>query len=200
MITLVPGSIVTGILVTRYRNYVYPIRTGWLLTTAASGLTIILDDTTHPAVWVITLIILGLGHGAILNAQNFATQTLCDDGQEGSAASTYAFLRQFGMAISVGIGGSVFQNTMATKLERDGLTSDIAAQSESFITEISRLPESDPLKPQVINAYLFGLRNVYILYTAISGGALLLSFLIEQRDMTKEIRTNHRLRTSQFNE
>lgn len=104
------------------------------------------------------------------------------------------------MAIGVGIGGSVFQNTMATKLERDGLTSDIAAQSESFITEISRLPESDPLKPQVINAYLFGLRNVYILYTAISGGALLLSFLIEQRDMTKEIRTNHRLRTSQFNE
>ena len=130
MFTLGPGSIVTGILVTRYHNCTYPIWIGWVVTTLVSGLTIPWDETTHTATWIVILLILGLGHGAILNAQNFATQALCDAGQEGRAASMYAFLRQFGMAVGVGVGGSVFQNTMSTKLAWEGLSTDIAANSK----------------------------------------------------------------------
>jgi len=195
MLTLVPSSIITGILVTRFQNYTYPIWIGWILTTTGSGLTILWDDTTHLAAWVIILVILGLGHGTVLNAQNFATQALCSTGLEGNAASMYAFLRQFGMALGVGVGSSVFQNSMSIKLIWEGLSPAIATQSEAFITNISILPEGSLFKEQVLDAYSYGFRGVYILFTAISGVGFLLSLFIKQVDMMKEIKTEHKLLT-----
>lgn len=93
---------------------------------------------------------------------------MCNRGQEGIAAAMYGFLRQFGMAIGVGVGGSAFQNIMALKLTRDGLPTGIAAQSESFITELLKLPDS-AFKSRILEAYVFGFRGVFAVYVAISG-------------------------------
>jgi predicted MFS family arabinose efflux permease len=125
MITLVPGSILTGLLVTHTNNYRYPIWAGWVLTTVASGLTLIWNVDTPAGLWASTLVLLGFGHGAILNAQNFASQAMCNRGEEGVAAAMYGFVRQFGMAVGVGVGGSAFQNLMALKLMWDGLPTGI---------------------------------------------------------------------------
>ncbi|KAK3933999.1 major facilitator superfamily transporter [Diplogelasinospora grovesii] len=190
MVTLVPGSIMTGLLVTRTKNYRYPIWTGWALTGVATGLTLIWDVDTPAAVWVTTLVILGFGHGAILNAQNFAAQAVCKQGEEGLAAAMYGFLRQFGMALGVGVGGSAFQNVMALKLKWEGLPTDIAAQSESFVIDLLKLPDS-AFKSRVLDAYVFGFRGVYAVYVGISGLAFLLSLLVKRFDMDKEINTSH---------
>lgn len=69
MLTLVPASMITGLLITRFNSYRWPIWAGWVLCTIACGLTTMWDHNTHIAVWVISLIILGFGHGAILNAR-----------------------------------------------------------------------------------------------------------------------------------
>lgn len=191
MVTLVPGSILTGILVTRTNNYRHPIWAGWALTTLASGLTLVWDLDTPPTLWATTLVVLGFGHGAILNAQNFAAQAMCKEGEEGLAAAMYGFLRQFGMALGVGVGGSTFQNVMLLKLEREGLSADIAMQSKSFIAELLRLPDDSVFKIQVLDAYVFGFRGVYAVYVAVSGVALLLSFLIKRFDMNEELNTDH---------
>ncbi|KAH8758034.1 major facilitator superfamily domain-containing protein [Diaporthe sp. PMI_573] len=74
MVTLVPGSIAIGAIVTHTANYCWPIRVGWALVTTASGLSLVFDKDTPVALWAIILVILGLGHGAVLNAQNFAAQ------------------------------------------------------------------------------------------------------------------------------
>src|SRR5262249_10860851 len=115
-LTLIPGSVVVGAIVTRVNRYRWAIWSGWAVTTLACGLTILWDRNTSTAIWVITLIILGLGQGFILNAQNFAPQAICLPRDEASAASMYVFLRSFGGAIGVGIGGAVFQNVMKIKL------------------------------------------------------------------------------------
>ncbi|KAH7303736.1 major facilitator superfamily domain-containing protein [Stachybotrys elegans] len=49
-------------------------------------LTILWDVNTTTSLWVTTLVILGVGHGSILNAQNFAAQAMCRPGEEGLAA------------------------------------------------------------------------------------------------------------------
>ncbi|KAJ9129969.1 hypothetical protein NKR23_g12400, partial [Pleurostoma richardsiae] len=148
MFTLVPGSIATGLLVTRTNDYTRPVWAGWSLTTLACGLMLLWDGGTPAAVWAVTLVVLGLGHGAVLNAQNFATQAMCGRGEEGRAAAMYAFLRQFGMAVGVGVGGSTFQNAMALKLGREGLPRDIAAQSAGFVAKLQQLPDgSHPQNP-----------------------------------------------------
>ena len=93
-------------------------------------------------------------------------------GEEGIAAAMYGFLRHFGMAIGVGVDCSAFQNIMSLKLRRDGLPTGIAAQSESFVTELLGLPDS-AFKSRVLEAYVFGFRGVFAVYAAISGLALL---------------------------
>lgn len=192
MVTLVPSSILTGILVTRINDYRYPIWAGWVLTTVGSGLTLRWDGDTPPALWATTLVLLGLGHGAILNAQNFASQAMCNRGEEGIAAAMYGFLRQLGTAIGVSVGGSAFQNMMWRKLEWDGLPR--GTQRGGFVTELLKLPTDGELKPGVLDAFVFGFQGVFTVYLAISGVALLLSLSIKRFNLDKELQTNHRLR------
>ncbi|KAH8664348.1 major facilitator superfamily transporter [Xylariales sp. PMI_506] len=192
MFTLVPGSVIVGGLVTRTNNYQWAIWSGWVMLTLGSGLMLMWDVDTSIAQWAVTLVILGFGHGAILNAQNFATQAMCDPGEEGAAAAMYGFLRQFGMALGVGIGGSAFQNIMSLKLKWEGLSTDIAKNSEGFIPELLAMPAGAE-KTSILDAYVFGFRGVYAVYVGIAGAALMISLLIKKYDMNKEIATEHKL-------
>ncbi|KAH8763814.1 major facilitator superfamily transporter [Diaporthe sp. PMI_573] len=191
MITLVPSSIGTGAVVTRTGRYRWPIRLGWILLTVSSGLTMIFDRATPIAAWVVILIALGFGHGAVLNAQNFAAQAMCMSGREGQAAAMYAFLRQFGMTLGVVIGGTIFQNIMSIKLRSQGLSTDIALHSEAFLVELARLPANSDLKNQILDAYVYGLSGLYLFFTCMSAIAFLLSLLIREFEMQEEVRTDH---------
>jgi hypothetical protein len=193
MFTLVPGSVFVGILVTRLNNYRWAIWSGWALTAIASGLMIMWDVDTSVAQWATTLVILGFRHGAILNAQNFATQAMCKAGEEGAAAAMYGFLRQFGMALGVGVGGSAFQNVMSLKLNWEGLPADIAKNAEGFVGKVWALPDGTQ-KSAILDAYVFGFKGVYAVYVGVAGVAFLASMLIQQYDMNKGIETKHTLR------
>jgi predicted MFS family arabinose efflux permease len=104
---------------------------------------------------------------------------MCKRDEEGEAAAMYAFSRQFGIAFGVGVGGTVFQNVMGMKLEWQGLHPGIAKISEAFLAELSRLPADDVTGSYATEAYIFGLRGVYLLVTCMSAAAFLLSTLLE---------------------
>lgn len=78
----------------------------------------------------------------------------------GAAAATYTFLRQIGMAIGVGIGGTVFQNAMALKLSWEGLETNIAKHSEVFIAELKQMPNGSVLKLHILDAVLGCVVNI----------------------------------------
>lgn len=194
MLTLVPGSIITGVLITRWNGYRWPIWSGWVVTTIACGLSTMWDADTSIGIWVVTLILLGFGHGAVLNAQNFASQAICNDGEEAAAAAMYGFLRHFGTALGVGIGGSAFQNIMALKLSWTDLPNgaEIAKNAEAFIVQLLEMPESQE-KTQIVDGYVFGFQGVYRVYLGISAVAFLISLSIKHYDMNKELATDHQL-------
>jgi hypothetical protein len=153
---------------------------------------ILWDVNTSVAQWAITLVILGFGHGAILNAQNFATQAMCKPGEEGAAAAMYGFMRQFGTAVGVGVGGSAFQNVLSLKLSWDGLPEDIAKNAEAFVSKLWTMPDG-PEKSAILDAYVFGFKGVYAVYVGVAGAAFFASLLIKQYDMNKDIVTEHKL-------
>ncbi|CAN8097880.1 unnamed protein product [Discula destructiva] len=192
MLVLVPSSIVAGIFITRYGNYRYPIWAGWAVCSIGCGLICMWGQDTHVAVWVISLAIVALGHGATLNAQNFAAQAVCEPGDEAHAASTYSFMRHFGMALGVGIGGTTFQNVMARKCAWLGLPTAIAKNAESYIATVLAMPASQE-KHDIISAYVYGLRGVFWVYLGISLVSFCVSLLIKHYDMNKELRTEHTL-------
>lgn len=193
MVTLVPASVLAGLVVTLTANYRRPIWIGWALSTIGSGLTLLFNEKTPVALWVVVLIILGLGHGAVLNAQNFAAQAMSGEGEQGDAAAMYAFVRQFGMSLGVGVGGCVFQNAMSLQLERAGLDTAIARISEAFVAELHQMPAKSSFRSQVIDAYAYGLRGIYLVFTSSSGLALLLSTLMEQCSMAEQVISEHEL-------
>jgi hypothetical protein len=159
----------------------------------ATGLLILWNEHTKTVQWAITLIILGVGHGLSLNAQNFSSQAICKPHDESSAAAMYAFLRSFGMALGVGLGGSVFQNVMKTKLMQLNLPVTIAYNAESYIETLRNLPTGSPLKVQVLQAYVTGLHGVYASMCGLAATALLASFFVKHYDMNKELQTEHKL-------
>ncbi|KAK9425390.1 putative Major facilitator superfamily domain-containing protein [Seiridium unicorne] len=189
----VPGSIITGRLVTRYNNYRYFIWVGWAVATLNTILAVLwkfVNVTT--AVWVVTFIIFGLGQGMILNSQQFATQAMCRPGDEGHAASMYLFLRQFGAAIGVGVGGSVFQNVMAIKLDWEGLDTQIANEAESYVLVLHSMPDGDPTKEKFLDAYRYGFGGVFDVYLGVAAVALILSLVfIKHYSLDREIGSEH---------
>jgi hypothetical protein len=195
----VPSAVITGLFVTRTKNYRYPIWIGWVLVTLATGLLIRLDENTTTAEWVIDEILVGLGHGMVLNAQNFATQAMADAGDEGASAAMYLFMRQLGSALGVGIGASVFQNVMAIKLSWLGLPSSLVGTVENIIStggDATGLPSSSGGSPSLdglLAAVCYGLRGTFAVYCGAAGLALLVSLLMKHYDMDKEIDSEHQL-------
>jgi hypothetical protein len=197
LLTLIPMSIVIGILVTRFDNYRVPVWIGWTLIVICYIMAVIwrfVNVTT--GLWVVTLMIFGTGHGIVLNAQQFAAQAMCKSGDEGRASATYLFVRQFGSAIGVGIGGTTFQNIMALKLGWEGLPTEIASQAEQYVATLHTMPDGDE-KTSIIDAYRFGFGGVYSVFLGIAIVALILSLCYTKHyTLNKPLNTEHVLRGS----
>ncbi|KAF3025717.1 hypothetical protein E8E14_014248 [Neopestalotiopsis sp. 37M] len=198
MLILVPSGAVAGAIVSRVNNYRYVIWIGWLLATLSSGLQLFWTATISDAVWFVTLIILGLGHGFVLNAQTFACQALAKQGDIASAAATYGFARQFGTAVGVAVGSTTFQNVMALKLDWQSLPTDIASNAEGYVSTLHALPDDDPTKSAILDAYVFGFQGVWKVFVAIAGIAFFSSFLIRPSNLDRENETAHTLAKSRF--
>jgi len=193
LVTLIPAAVIVGIFISRLNSFRGAIWAGWVITTAGTGLTILFDRHTSTAIWAVILVVLGIGHGLLLNAQNFATQAICKPRQEGAAAAMYAFLRSFGMAVGVSIGGSVFQNVLAAKLRRLGLPEEIAYDAESYVVTLHALPDGSEYKETVLGAYAHGFQGLFTCFCAIAAAAGLASLFIKHYDLNRNLESEHTL-------
>jgi hypothetical protein len=109
----------------------------------------------------------------------------------------YLFLRQFGAAIGVGVGGSTFQNVMALKLEWEGLPAEIASEAELYVAQLHLLPDGSDEKSKILDAYRFGFAGVFQVYLGVAAVALILSVLfIKHYSLDKTLSTQHTLHES----
>lgn len=193
MATLVPAAVVVGRLITRTGSFRWAIWSGFLLTTLAAGLTIMWDAQTGTAAWVVIFIVMGLGHGLVLNALNVASQAVAFAGDEAAAIAMYSFMRNFGMAVGVGLGGTIFQNIMKQKLIALALPREIAAQSEAYIAVLHQLGDT-PERRAVTSAYVAGFRGVNGFFCGLAGVAFLITLLfIRHFEIDKELASEHKL-------
>lgn len=193
LFTITVSGMVTGRLVTRFNNYRWPVTIGWLVGAISPGMVMIWRRNDSAAVWVITYVIGGLGQGAILNAQNFAAQALCNPGDEGKAAAMYTFSRQVGMSLGVGIGSTTFQNVMKLKLDWEGLPASIATHAEAYVPTLHSLPPG-PMRDAIFDAYKFGIQIVFSVSVTLSVVTLVLIFVFMKNvDMNRKLNTEHML-------
>jgi len=176
--SLLPGAVVASQVISRIGRYRWALWLGWVLTALGSGLLRLLGAETTPAIWILVLIVLGVGNGSLLSAINFSIQSIIDPMNSSLAASMYTFGRSLGMAVGVAIGGNVFQNVMAASLLKSGLSTAIAKDAEGFVYRLDLLDDSALHK--ILNAYVDGFHGVFYVLLGVSILGLVVNIFMQR--------------------
>ncbi|KAI1395588.1 major facilitator superfamily domain-containing protein [Hypoxylon fuscum] len=190
-VTLCVTSSLTGVYISNSGRYRPPIYFGLAVMVLGTGLYI--DLQAYPS-WpriIIYQIIAGVGLGPVFQAPIVALFSLTKPADIASAATTFLFARDIATAMSVVIGGVIFQNRMATQsgkivaaLPSELATQIIGGEASGALDVIPTLPESQ--KEVVVGVYNESLRTEWIFYTAFGVVALFLSLLISKQVLSKE--------------
>jgi len=156
----------------------------------------ILFGTHSSLVEIITVqIVAGIGAGLLFQAPMIALQALVPQDDNATATATWMFMHNIATALSVVIGGVLFQNSMDIRVKSlavspTNLPSNITealgggnAAANVMLVNTIRDPDQ---KAAVREAYSWSLRNIWILYTGISALAVVASVFIKKHHLKKE--------------
>lgn len=194
LVSLVPASMVTGIVVTRTGHFRWANWIGWVLVTLCTGLIIRWTTDTSTATWAAVWFFYGVGQGLVLTGLTSATQASADAKDSAHAAAMYTFSRQLGTTLAIPIGTSVFQNLMESNLRDAELPVGIAHNAIAYVLTVQSLPDQSPRKIALIHAYLVGFSRVFAAFTALAGLGLVLCFLIKHMSMNQRMESDQVLR------
>ncbi|KAI2641130.1 MFS general substrate transporter [Xylaria nigripes] len=185
-----------GIWMKKTGQYYPPIIFGFVLMTLGCGLFIDLGAEVNWAKLFIFQIIAGIGIGPNFQATLIALHAGLHPGDIGVGTSTFQFIRQLATSTSIVIGGVVFQNGMQrqfpTLLAELGpeianqLTGSNAGANVGLVASLKG--EAGKVAR---GAYWNSLRDMFIVYTVISGLGLLLTPFVRQQKLSKEF-TEHK--------
>jgi hypothetical protein len=135
-LALGPAAIVGVVLARELRCTQWIISGGWILTALASGCSILLDSSTPPVAWVFLLFTAGLGHGLLLSSYNVRIQNTPKD--EDTPLSTLPtalsyYMRAWGWAFAVPVGGVVLLNLFGDGLAEVGLNRDLLNSANGYL-------------------------------------------------------------------
>lgn len=190
VISLSIASMCVGIFIKKTGQYLPPIWLGLFLMTVGFGLFI---DLPVGPTWGRILpyqIIAGIGVGPNFQAPLIALQTLVPQRDIAAATATFGFIRNISTAISVVIGGVIFQNGMKKReaaliaATNPQIGSQLGGGGAGAATSIVKgLPE--PGRHAVRAAYVASLRDMWIFFVCIAAAGLAVSFLIKRTKLTR---------------
>ena len=139
-ITVAPAAIVVGIAAVVTGTYRWSIWLGWTLTVLGLGLSYLLDIGTSKTVWISITLVTGLGTGVLFTGNSLGVQAPASERDAGSAVALSVFLRTFGQACGVAMGGVVFQNEIRRRTASYAIVAthaaDYAANSSALVEVI----------------------------------------------------------------
>ncbi|CAG9996129.1 unnamed protein product [Clonostachys byssicola] len=186
-------SAASGFIIRKTGNYVFIIWGGMIVATTGFGLFTDLPDNKDFTKIIIYQAIAGIGLGPNYQSPLIALQNNVNAHDIGSATSTNSFVRQLASAMSIVIGGVVFNNAMESQQPKlKTLLGQDLAQKFSGRNASSNVFTVTKLKPSesyvVRGAYAKAITRMYILFVVLSGVGLLASLLIKQKQMSREHR------------
>lgn len=192
-ITEAVTGMTTGIVIHRTGRYVELIWLGTVVLTLGNGLYILLGAHSSIGEIVGLELIEGLGSGMLFGPPLIALQALVSQEHTATATATLGLSRNLATALSVIIGGVVFQNGMqdqASNIQASGLSSELmsklsgskAAANVELIASITDVNQQMAVK----EAFSFALRNIWILSTCLSACAATASIFISKQVLSRD--------------
>ncbi|PKY06989.1 MFS general substrate transporter [Aspergillus campestris IBT 28561] len=186
-------SLAAGLIIHATGRYLEVIWIGMTLVVLGAGLLIDYGIDTSLGKIIGYQMVAGSGCGLLFTPPLIALQSGIKQSETASATATFGFIRNVAMALSVVIGGVVFQNGMNTQqssLRRAGLSPSLMAEftgAEAAANVVSIHAVKDPQQREAVtSAFAWGLRNMWILYTALAACGLIASVFIQRQHLSQE--------------
>ncbi|KAK8029822.1 major facilitator superfamily domain-containing protein [Apiospora rasikravindrae] len=186
-------EILAGVVIHRTGRYQELIWAGAVLMTVGTGLYVTFGPGTSVAV-VVGLEILGaLGPALLFQGPMVSIQNTVSQDETASATACLGFIRNLAVSLSVVLGGVVFQNSMEARqstlatagLDPSVLTALSGSQAAANVV-ITQTTQDALQRHVVLEAFSWSLRNMFIMYTCLSGVALVASAFIKHRKLNEE--------------
>ncbi|KAJ3457724.1 hypothetical protein MRS44_014865 [Fusarium solani] len=181
----------TGAYIQLSGKYLPAVHIGLVIMTLGIGLMIGLDLDLNWSKLIPFQIVSGIGVGMNFEGPLLAVQTVVPHKDVAAVTTAMSFVRTIATAISVVIGGVLFQNEMKGKKQAlvDGLGPQLArffdgATASASVEIVKTLTPEQQLI--VRRAFFYSLDKMWIMYTAFSGVGLLLGFFIRAQHLSKE--------------
>ncbi|KAN0096545.1 putative efflux pump antibiotic resistance protein [Hyaloscypha variabilis] len=171
--SMVASSTVTSLITTYLGQYRWAVWFGCILAGLGHGLLILLDENTPAVVWAPILVILGMGHSALIMSLICCVLATVQVEDATHAAVAYSFMRSLGLCIGVAIAGTIFQNAMYHHLGDLRLPTEVAENAEAFL--------------EFVLAYSRSFRTVFEVLVGLMGLKILASFLIQNRTLSQKL-------------
>ncbi|KAK4084145.1 hypothetical protein PCL_06138 [Purpureocillium lilacinum] len=185
------SAALTGVFIQKTGKYMPAVYCGTVAMTLGVGLLIDVGLDKNWVRLVTFQIVGGVGAGMNFEGPLLAVQAVVPSRDVAAATTTMGFTRTISTAISVVIGGVVFQNEMNAKRAilvgklGDELAARFDGASASANVELVRaLPPMQRLAART--AYYESMRSMWIMYTVVSAVAMLTGLLIRGHHLRKE--------------
>ncbi|KAI8951889.1 multidrug resistance protein fnx1 [Xylaria longipes] len=181
----------TGVWMKKTGQYLPAIIFGMAFLTLGFGLFIDLGSPVNWAKLVVYQIIAGIGVGPNFQSPLIALHSGLDPRDIAAGTGTFQFIRQLATSISIVIGGVVFQNGMQKQYPM--LLAELGPEIANRLSggnagaNVGLVASLKGEQGRVArDAYWHSLREMFIVFTAISAVGLLISPLVGQRKLSKE--------------
>lgn len=185
-------AIVVGIVSSRTGGYRWAIWIGWGITTLGFGLLYLLDPNISIVAFVFLNIPVAIGTGMAFSSMSLGVQAAGRPQDAGHSITFYSFIRVFGQALGVAIGGVIFQNQIQQKLRA---YPSLAASAEDYSRDATELVgiikgmDDGLRKTQLVQAYADALKMIWVVMAALSGAVFISSFVLKRYSLDQEHKT-----------
>ncbi|KKA29261.1 hypothetical protein TD95_004298 [Thielaviopsis punctulata] len=180
-----------GIMIRKTGQYKPIIIICMMIMTLGYGLFIDLDEKSSVAKIILYQLVAGLGIGPNFQAPLIALQINIQPRDIASATATFSFFRQIAAAISVVVGGAVFNNEMNKHYHslEPALGPSLAARfsghtAATSVTLVRHLPKAQRALVEAV--YALSISKMYIMFVAFGALGTLTTFFIQRKKLSSE--------------
>lgn len=167
---------------------------GTVLLTVGYGVLIDLDPRSSAGKIVGYQIIAGIGSGCLFEPPLIALQARVAQDETATATSTLSFIRGLALALSIVVGGVVFQNSMqgrSSSLRAAGLpynlTLELTGKSAAAHVDIIHTLANHPRQQLAVEqAFAWSMRNMWIMYACAAFIGVVLSLFVRKAHLGQE--------------
>ena len=193
IVTQAVVEILSGTVINRTGRYREIIWAGVIFMMIGTGLYITFGPGTSVATVIGLQIFGGLGPGLLFQGPMIAIQSTVSQADTAASIAALGFIRSLAMALSIVIGGVVFQNSMDSRqssIADAGLNETVLAAlsgtNAAANVGVPRTIQDASQRQVVLEAFAFSVRNMFILYTCLAAVALVASVFIKHRVLNTE--------------